>query len=138
VIIDSLFVATVGLLASCAWIHTHKTQLSATGEVALAHIAKDAYAIGLAGAKDEVSSGFTTNLGYSLQQNAREELPNILSSKNLSDYLKSWNTSETDSLASLVPEGLDSPSAQKVALVIVDSQAAAIPAAGQPQTLSEQ
>lgn len=129
VLIDVLFVGCVAGLASCAWIQSHKPQLTAVGEVALSHIAKDAYAIGLAAFSKEMSSDFSTDVGYALQKSAREQLPYIVSSENLSDYLKAWNTNETDALAALVPKGLDASSAQKVALVIADSQAAAIPAA---------
>jgi hypothetical protein len=127
-VLDLLFFGCIILLASCAWIQTHTLQLGAVGEVALSHIAQDAYKIGLAAFQNEVSSGFSTDLGYALQQTTREQLPTILSSDNLADYLKAWNTADTTALAALVPKGLDAPSAQKVALVIVDSQAAAIPA----------
>lgn len=128
-LIDALFIGCIVCLASCAWIQSHKPQLTAVGEVALSHIAKDAYAIGLAAFSKEMSSDFSTDMGYALQMSARDQLPYIVSSENLSDYLKAWNTSETDAMAALVPQGLDAPSAQKVALVIADSQAAAIPSA---------
>ncbi len=128
-IIDLLFAGCILALASCAWIETHKAQLAAISEVALSHIAQDAYEIGLATFANELESGFSTDLAYALQQNARDQLPTILSSSNLGDYLKAWNYANTNALAALVPAGLDASSAQKVALVIVDSQAAAIPAA---------
>ncbi len=135
-IIDLLFFGCVILLASCAWIKTHKTQLSGVGEVALAHIAQDANKIGLAALQNEAASGFSEDLGYALQTSTRQQLPSLVSSDSLADYLRAWNLPNTNALAKLVPEGLDAPSAQKVALVIVDSQAAAIPAAS-PQLLSQ-
>jgi hypothetical protein len=126
--IDLLFAACILVLASCAWTKAHQNQIQAVSEVALEHLAGDAYAIGLQALRNEINSGFNANLGYALQTSTREVLPTLVSSQRLADYLRAWNTPATDQLARLVPEGLDAPSAQKVALVLVDSQAAAIPA----------
>jgi hypothetical protein len=129
VVIDLLFFGCMILLGSCAWIQTHQPQLVAVSEVALSHIAKDAYAIGISALQNEITTGFSEDLGYAMQTSTREMLPSLVSSENLADYLNAWNMDNTNALAKLVPKGLDAPSAQKVALVIVDSQAAAIPAA---------
>jgi hypothetical protein len=128
-IIDALFAICLLAVASCAWTKARQSQIQAVSEVALQHLAKDAYAIGLAAVTDEINSGFTSDIGYELQKNTREILPSLVSSQNLCDYLRAWNMKSTDELAKLVPLNLVPPATQKVALVLVDSQAAAIPAA---------
>jgi hypothetical protein len=120
-------ILTMASLTGCAWIQKHQGQINAISGVALDHIAKDAFNIAAGTLATEAQSGFSANMGYALQSNARDSLQTIVSSDSLKDYLNAWNNTATTQMAALVPPNLSPASAQQVALVIADSQAAAIP-----------
>lgn len=128
-----LIVAAFWSLIGCAWLQDHQPQIQAVGKVALHQIANQAFTIAANTLLDEAKSGFTADIGYALQANARESLPVFTSSDSLKKYLEAWNNSATRQLAEIVPHNLAPPAVQKVALVIADSQAAALPMGPNPK-----
>lgn len=121
----TMLIGFILLMAGCA----NDTRQGRLTNVALSHLAKDAYTIALNGLMAEAQTGFTGDLGYNLQTSARQELTTLVSSEGLSDYLKAWNTPTTDKLAAIVPANLTPSGVKAVALTIADSQAAAVPQA---------
>jgi hypothetical protein len=117
------------LASGCAWFKTNQPKLQAVGDVALKNIALDAFNIGLQAFESEVSTGFDGSASFDLQKSIRADLPSLVSSDKLKEYLNAWNTAPTAQLAALVPPNLSPASAQQTALVIADSVAAAVPAA---------
>lgn len=87
----SILVAAAFALTACTWIKEHQTQLTAVGEVALEHIARDVVAIAGNALANQAASGFTADWRDSLEQGAYTLTPTIISSGNLQDYLDAWN-----------------------------------------------